>query len=169
MRMPGRTVTLAIFIASISPGFVSAQHMVSFNGTWTGVTTAADLSGFPVVGVIAEGGGSFSHLGSSTMVSPHTTNVITGETLGDQIFTAANGDQLTAYCAGFPLPQADGTVVGTLQCTVTGGTGRFEGATGAYTFALTATPQASGLGYATTAEIYGVISTVGSSRGRGNS
>jgi hypothetical protein len=51
----------------------------------------------PLVGVVADGGGQFTHLGRSTMVSPHTTNVMTGETLGDQVFTAANGDTLTAY------------------------------------------------------------------------
>ena len=165
MQLHRKAITLAICALALSPALASAQQTVPFNGTWTGVTTAADLSGFPVVDIIADGAGSFSHLGASTMVSPHTTNVLTGETLGDQVFTSANGDQLTAYCAGFPMPTPDGRVVGTLECTVTSGTGRFEGATGSYTFALEAVPQ--GIGYATTAEINGSISTVGSSRGRG--
>jgi hypothetical protein len=143
---------------------VFADRMVPFKGTWTGETVAADLSGFPVVAVLAEGSGEFTHLGRSTMASPHTTDVFTGETLGDQIFTAANGDMLTAYCAGFAGPDADGIVSGTLDCSFTSGTGLFEGATGRYTFALVATPQVDGPGYDTVAVLEGSISTVGSRR-----
>ena len=142
---------------------VGAGEQVPFRGTWTGTTTAADLSTFPVVGVIAEGGGTFNQLGRATMVSPHTTDVMSGETLGDQIFTAANGDTLTAYCAGFALPDASGAVSGTLDCTITSGTGRFEGATGSYTFALVATPN-GGIGFDTVAQIEGSISSPGSRR-----
>jgi hypothetical protein len=97
------------------------------------------------------------------MVSPHTSNVFTGETIGDQIFTAANGDTLTAHCEGFPVPQPDGTVVGSLDCTFTSGTGRFAGATGGYEFALVASPRTDGgPGFATVAAINGSISSVGS-------
>ena len=96
------------------------------------------------------------------MTSPHTTNVFTGETIGDQIFTAANGDTLTASCAGFPLPQADGRVVGSLECDITGGTGRFARATGDYIFFLVASPRTDGgPGYATEASIIGRISFKG--------
>ena len=136
---------------------VRADSDVPFKGTWTGETISADLSGFPLVRIVAAGGGQFAHLGQSTMVSPHTTDVFTGETLGEQIFTAANGDTLTAYCAGFAGPDAEGIVRGTLDCDVTGGTGRFADATGSYTFALVATPLPSGLGYATVAQIDGTI------------
>lgn len=137
-----------------------ADGDVPFKGTWTGETVAADFSAFPpIVGVIAAGGGQFTHLGQSTMVSPHTTDVFTGETLGDQIFTAANGDTLTAYCAGFATPDlSTGIVSGTLDCEVTSGTGRFADATGSYTFALVATPLTDGRpGYATVAQIDGSI------------
>ena len=82
----------------------------------------------------------------------------TVETIGDQIFTAANGDQLTAFCAGFPALQPDGTVIGSLDCEITGGTGRFEGATGDYVFFLRGTPLPDRPGFATNAEISGSIS-----------
>jgi hypothetical protein len=130
-----------IAIAAIAPAALQAQPMVPFEGHWSGVTVSADLSAFPVVGVVSEGEGQASHLGRYTMVSPHTSDVFTGETIGEQIFTAANGDTLTAHCEGFPLPQLDGTVVGTLDCTITSGEGRFAGATGGYYFFLVATPQ----------------------------
>ena len=149
---------LALLIAVTS----SAQQTVPLKGHWSGLTLSADVSNFPVISIVSGGGGKLSHFGNFTMVSPHTTNVITGETLGEQILTAANGDTLVAYCAGFPLPQVDGTVVGTLDCTITGGTGRFAGATGSYDFSLVATPRTDdGPGYATEAEIKGSISTVG--------
>lgn len=130
-----------IAVAAISPAGLQAQDMVPFKGHWSGVTVSADLSTFPVVAVLSEGEGRATHLGRYTMASPHTSDVFTGETIGEQIFTAANGDTLIAHCEGFPLPQPDGTVVGSLDCTFTSGTGRFAGATGGYDFFLVATPQ----------------------------
>ena len=132
---------------------------VPFKGSWTGVTVSADPTNFPVVAVVSDGTGELTHLGRYFMTSPHTSNVITGETIGDQIFTAANGDTLTAFCEGFPVMQEDGSVVGPLDCTITGGTGRFEGATGEYVFFLVARPRTDGgIGYATEATIAGQIS-----------
>ena len=131
--------TLAV--AAISPAGLHAQRMVPFKGHWDGVTVSADLSTFPVVAVLSEGEGRATHLGRYTMASPHTSNVFTGETIGEQIFIAANGDAVTAHCEGFPLPQPDGTVAGSLDCTFTSGTGRFAGVTGGYDFFLVATPK----------------------------
>jgi hypothetical protein len=161
-----RLVFACVLAASLtSAADATAQQMVPFKGTWTGVTVSADPTNFPVVAVVAEGEGEFSHLGRSDMVSPHTSHVFTGETLGDQIFTAANGDTLTAYCDGFPELRPDGTVVGPLDCTVTDGTGRFAGASGFYEFFLVATPRTDGgIGYATVAHIDGWISTVGANK-----
>jgi hypothetical protein len=153
-------------VAAFSTADVQAKpRMVPFWGIWTGVTVAADLTNFPVVGVVSEGSGYITHLGRSTMVSPHTSNVFTGETIGEQIFTAANGDTLTAHCEGFPVPQPNGTVVGTLDCTFTSGTGRFAGAIGGYKFFFFASPRTDGgPGFATEAAISGSISSVGSSK-----
>lgn len=152
-------------VAAFSTADVQTEHLVPFTGTWTGVTVAADLTNFPVVGVLSEGDGQISHLGRNTMISPHTSNVFTGETIGEQIFTAANGDTLTAHCEGFPVSQPDGTVVGTLDCTFTSGTGRFAGATGGYEFFFVASPRTDGgPGFATFADINGSISSVGSSK-----
>jgi hypothetical protein len=162
-RMRLVPVVLLAFLV-FAPADARAQHMVKLKGTWTGVTASADLSTLPLVTIVSEGEGEVSHLGRSTMVSPHTSNVETGETLGDQIFTAANGDTLTADCAGVALPNAEGVVVGTLACEITSGTGRFAGATGFYEFSLVASPRTDGgPGFATEAEIDGWISTVGSS------
>jgi hypothetical protein len=148
---------LALSIASTAP--ISGANSVPFKGTWSGVTVSADLSTFPVVGVVAEGEGQLTHLGRYFMTSPHTTNVFTGETIGDQIFTAANGDTLTAFCEGFPQQDPiTGEVVGSLDCNITGGTGRFEDASGTYVFFLHASPDPSGPGFVTEATIDGEIS-----------
>jgi hypothetical protein len=134
-------------------------NSVPLKGSWSGVTVSAFPLTPTLISIVAEGSGELSHLGRYFMTSPHTTDVVTGETIGDQIFTAANGDTLTAFCAGFPQFQADGSVVGGLDCEITGGTGRFEGATGDYVFFLTARPRTDGgPGFATEAQISGQIS-----------
>jgi hypothetical protein len=157
-----RVSRLLFFLLIISMWYttpIGGAKRVPLKGSWSGETVSADFSNFPpIVGVVAAGSGQLTHLGRYTMTSPHTTDVFTGETIGDQIFTAANGDMLTAFCAGFPQFQPDGTVVGGLDCDITGGTGRFEGATGSYVFFLVATPAPGGLGFVTGAQITGEIS-----------
>ena len=128
-------------IAAASSADVSATG-VPFKGSWTGVTVSADETNLPVVSIVSEGDGQLTHFGNYTMVSPHTSNVSNGFTAGDQIFTAPNGDTMTAYCQGTLLSDlSTGNLVvsGTLDCEVTSGTGRFEGATGSYEFALVST------------------------------
>ena len=152
-------LALLIVVAMLTATPIARSNSVPFKGSWTGVTVSADLSNFPVVGVVSEGTGQLTHLGRYFMSSPHTSNVFTGETIGDQLFTAANGDTLTAFCIGFPQPQPSGQVVGSLDCDITGGTGRFEGATGEYVFFLVASPRTDGgPGFATEAQINGQIS-----------
>jgi hypothetical protein len=146
---------LLVSLAITAP--VGAAKRVPFKGSWDGVTVSADPTNFPVVSILAEGTGQLTHLGRYFMASPHTTDVSTGETIGDQNFIAANGDELTAFCAGFPQFQPDGTVAGGLDCEITGGTGRFAGASGSYVFFLTASPDPNGPGFVTHATIDGEI------------
>jgi hypothetical protein len=156
-----RLFTVGLVAASLSSTAAARGPRVQpFVGYWQGLTISADPTNFPVVAIVAAGGGVVTPLGRMTMVSPHTTDVTTGETIGEQNFVAANGDTVSAHCAGFPQPQADGTVFGPLACAFTGGTGRLSGATGHYTFLLYAQPRTDGgPGYATTALIVGTIAT----------
>jgi hypothetical protein len=158
MRIPRLVLSLLVFSMMLTAP-ISGANSVPLKGSWSGVTVSADPTNFPVVAIVAEGTGQLTHLGRYFMASPHTTDVSTGETIGDQIFTAANGDILTAFCEGTPVMQPDGDVVGSLDCEITGGTGRFEGATGDYVFFLHASPRTDGgPGYATEATIDGEIS-----------
>jgi hypothetical protein len=152
-------------VSVLASADVAADRAVPFKGSWTGVTISADETTFPVVSIVSEGAGQLTHLGRYTMVSPHTSHVFSGFTAGEQIFTAANGDTLTAYCEGTPVPDfSTGNLIvsGPLDCVFTSGTGRFEGVTGGYEFFLVATLQpepleGGGLKFATEAEITGEI------------
>lgn len=127
-----------IALVSLSSSDVTAES-VPFKGSWSGETISAVPIGPTTVSIVSEGGGELTHLGSYTMVSPHTSDLF-GITEGDQIFTAANGDELTAYCQGTPVFDMNTfTVTGTLDCEVTSGTGRFADASGTYEFAFTST------------------------------
>jgi len=151
-------LVFSLLVLSMLLTVPTGANSVPLKGSWTGVTVSADPTNFPVVGVVSDGTGELTHLGRYFMTSPHTSNVFTGETIGDQIFTAANGDMLTAFCEGFPVMQENGDVIGTLDCDITGGTGRFEDATGEYVFFLHASPRTDGgIGYATEATISGQI------------
>ena len=64
----------------------AVEHTVPLEGHWEGRTISADpVSTFPLVQIVAAGGGQLSHLGKMTMVSPHVTDVTDGDTSGDQI------------------------------------------------------------------------------------
>lgn len=80
-----------------------------------------------------EGKGTASHMGRFTSVSDFTINTVTAMGAGTLTLTAANGDQIFATVTG----QAVGGTPDRLQidetATITGGTGRFAGATGSFT------------------------------------
>ena len=80
----------------------------------------------------------------------------TFEVSGTHVFVAPDGGTLTAEFAGQLTPNPDGSLEGTLPSTITGGTGRFEGAAGAYDFHIVARPAA--FGFDSTATISGTIS-----------
>lgn len=112
-----------------------AGHQVPFLGIMRGVET--DNGAFPVIDVKGTGTGLATKLGRFTYDNPHTVNLLTRHGCGFWTFTAANGDTLTAsgcgdatVVSGTP-PAALLSIVETLD--ITGGTGRFAGATGSFT------------------------------------
>ncbi len=159
--MKSRLGIITVVVVAIA-ATAFAGDLVPFRGTWSGATISADLSQFPIVFVVASGTGQLTHLGNFTMVSPHYNNVFDFTLWGQQIFTAADGSVVYATFSGQLTPNADGSLSGTIPCVITGGTGRFDGATGTYDFAIVARPLPNGAGFASTATFDGVISTVGS-------
>jgi hypothetical protein len=76
--------------------------------------------------------GNATGLGAFTLQVPHTVNFATATGTGTFTFIAANGDRLTASFTG----QADTSqpIFSIVEnATITGGTGRFAGATGTFT------------------------------------
>lgn len=155
MSMRRLMICTAAFIA-MHASVAGAGEFVPFRGNWEGSTVSATFLGPGVVFVVSSGVGNAAHLGRYKMTSPHLSYLETGIVDGTQIFTAANGDMITATIGGQLLPTSEGTLAGTLAGTITGGTGRFKGATGTYDFHIVARPGA--FGFDSTAVIDGVIS-----------
>ena len=85
--------------------------------------------------VHVEGTGTATHLGRFTFVNDFTLdfNVEALAGLEQMTLTAANGDVLTATAVGQGVPTGDGATLDTFEsATITGGTGRFAGATGSF-------------------------------------
>jgi hypothetical protein len=71
-----------------------------------------------------------THVGQFTGIYPHTINFDEGTFSGTATITAANGDLLYIDLSGTGVPISPTVFSINLQGTITGGTGRFEGAAG---------------------------------------
>jgi hypothetical protein len=111
-------------------GPVSAAEQVPFRGTLAGTASITPLDP-PMVAVRIEATGTATYLGRFTLEAPHVVNQATLTAVGTYRITAANGDTITADLAGTATMVNPPFVVAiTETATITGGTGRFEGATG---------------------------------------
>jgi hypothetical protein len=157
------TLVATVVLMALSTAAVRADDLVPFTGSWHGRTlSAVPVSEDPPIVLVVSGGtGQATQLGRYYMESPHFTVLSTLEVYGEQIFTAANGDQLFADIAGQFTPTPEGSLEATLSGVITGGTGRFLGATGTYDFHIVASPVAPGV-FDSVATIDGEITSVGS-------
>jgi hypothetical protein len=143
MRHQSSAVRLAIaFLALLAPvtatiaGPPAAGKAKPFKGT---VQTAEvlDFTGFPTaVTSSAIGTGHATRLGNFTVTWVVEIDFSTpgGAAIGSGVYTAANGDQLFVDLVGHGSPTEDPDVISIVDVqTVTGGTGRFAGATGVFT------------------------------------
>jgi hypothetical protein len=132
--------------------------MVPFRGTFEGwiLTQSLISSDPPIVHIESGGTGHATHLGRSEWFFSHDLNLITYTWEGFFIFTAANGDELYADAIGGVKPTEDSNIVVSFgDGVITGGTGRFESATGE--FSLEALVNMA-TGEVNEATIYGIIS-----------
>ena len=148
---------------SARPGFSGAglsshsSQPVPFKGTLEGTQTLTPLAP-PMGAVNGSATGTGTHLGQFSVTFPHTVNFATRTGVGTYTFTAANGDTLTASFTG---QASGGPVVSLLEhATVTGGTGRFAGATGTFTVQRQFDPSTG----VTQGSFEGEISSVGSNK-----
>jgi hypothetical protein len=111
----------------------AASNTVPFKSSVAG--TASVSGTMKGSSITLAGAGSASHLGNLSYKAigvitgtDHVTGVIT-DTLTETLI-AANGDALTILCHQVATPISPGVYHGVDNWTVTGGTGRFSGATG---------------------------------------
>jgi hypothetical protein len=71
-----------------------------------------------------------SHLGSTEFYGEQDIDRVAGRQSGWRTLTAANGDELHTTHVGTSAPAGPGLVSFVAQMTITGGTGRFAGASG---------------------------------------
>jgi hypothetical protein len=145
--------------ATIVGGVVAGEKWVPFKGRLEGTVTITPLTP-PFASVLIEGTGNATQLGRFTVEIPHLVNQAARMGGGSYEFTAANGDTLTADFTGQATLAAPGVLSIRETATITGGTGRFAGATGSFTTERlfnTATLTTSG-------SFEGTISSVGASK-----
>ncbi len=117
----------------VEPGQSSSNSQTAaspFKGDFEGNQSVTPLT--PPFGQVAgQATGRATQLGRFTVQFPHIVNFATSRGEGTYTFTAANGDTLTADFTG----QAEvGPITSIVeQGVITGGTGRFAGATGSFT------------------------------------
>lgn len=110
----------------------AAQLQVPFVGALDGVVTRTPLAP-PLVSVLVTATGSATQLGQFKLAIPHVVNSDTKTAKGCYKFVAANGDTLHANFLGKAVPAAPpGVLAITETAIITGGTGRFAGATGGF-------------------------------------
>jgi hypothetical protein len=134
-RWASLALAMFAFVSTLAPIPLHAGSQVPFRLTWAADITISPLAP-PFVAVAGLGAGRATHLGAMTAQSiTETVNLETGAGLAAYRFIAANGDEVLVTFVFVAVPSGPATydVQGVWQ--VTGGTGRFAGATGggAYT------------------------------------
>lgn len=126
-----RATVIALGLVLCLAGPVSAADQVPFRGSMSGTATITPISP-PIVSVLLETSGNATQLGRFTLEAPHTVNQATLTAVGTYVFTAADGSTLTASLAGSATLVAPGVLRISETGAITGGTGRFAGATGSF-------------------------------------
>jgi hypothetical protein len=127
-------LALAVLAVLGLAGPVAAGEQVPFKGILEG--TYARTGSFPFFHVELSGAGLATQLGVFTLDMPHDLNLLAPPPLpnasGDFEFTAANGDTVygTFTGRGGPSDMPGFTLRVEETMTITGGTGRFAGASG---------------------------------------
>jgi hypothetical protein len=126
------SLALAVLAVLGLIGPVAAQVQVPFQGRVRGDVTITPVP--PLLSVLVEGTGQATQLGRFSLAMPHVVNPASGTAIGSYQFTAANGDTLFADFTGQATPTATpGVLYIEETAIITGGTGRFAGATGSFT------------------------------------
>jgi len=128
------SLALATFAVLGLTGPASAAEQVPFKGSLEGVVTVTPVVPPFIVDVLVEGAGRATQLGQFAVTIPHRVDRSTRTAIGSYHFIAANGDILSADFEGVSMPTPTPGIIAIVEtATITGGTGRFAGATGSFT------------------------------------
>ena len=130
-------VTIGLFLAALTLLTLArpalAEDSVSFKGKEVFVSSTPVSFSFPLATSQTVAEGRLTHFGHYTLTGVTVINVMLASATATSTMTFANGDKLFLTMTGYALqPFSLKETVGSY--TVTGGTGRFEGATGGWTF-----------------------------------
>ena len=122
----------ALFLTASLAGLAAAENEKPFRGSIQAVETYNPQ--FPALFVDSSGSGTATYLGRFTVTSEFEVNLLTLAGSGSAHFIAANGDSIfTEFIGqGNPIEGSDFSFIVETN-TITGGTGRFAGATGSFT------------------------------------
>lgn len=136
-----RTLMVMLFLLLGTIPASAVERPFALNGSGV-ATLITDESGH-LIGAIATGSGTATHLGQWTVSGPVKYTLDNGvlRSSGEAMITAANGDKLQVQIDGILDPIA-GIDQGVFY--FVGGTGRFEGASGSANFVVTINPVTSG-------------------------
>jgi hypothetical protein len=129
----------AMFLTAALAGSAPAKKEVPFKGFVQAVESYVvqlpPAVQFPTLFVDTTGSGVATHLGLFTVTWEFTVNLDNGAGIGSAHFTAANGDSVFTESLGQGNPTEEDPDVSFIveEHTITGGTGRFAGATGSFT------------------------------------
>jgi co-chaperonin GroES (HSP10) len=138
-----RTMQAAAAFSAPSAGAVKT-HSVPFEGTFK--TVAVDQSSSTQREQRLTGSGLVSPLGKATFEAIATVALVPGTALtlnGTATLTAANGDLLFSTFTGTSVQQSGSKRKVMVRHTITGGTGRYRGASGFLVGVLLANPATS--------------------------
>ena len=154
------TFALVLFASLALVRAAAAGDQVPLKGSFEGTSARTPLDP-PFVQDVITASGQATHLGRFDLVATAVVNLPTRSAIGTYEFVAANGDTLTATFTGASEPTATpGVILITETATITGGTGRFAGASGNFVVERLFAP-ASG---ETTGSIVGTVSSPGSNK-----
>jgi len=137
--MQGKPVHLLIAALILTAALAvpaAAQKLVPFNGAMQGREIDTPQGGPPPTTLLADGSvrGIATLVGQFSLTYTLTVNLADGTATGSAQLIAANGDSMSTTILGSSEPSGTPGVLSITEInTITGGTGRFAGATGSFT------------------------------------
>jgi hypothetical protein len=130
-QKPATSLALAALAVLALAGTAAAQKQVPFRGSIQGAEID-EVQGTTLL-VDGSGTGNATHLGRFAVTWEFTVNLLDGSGIGSYHFIAANGDSIFTDVLGQGQPTGTPGVSRIVEMhTITGGTGRFAGATGSF-------------------------------------